>query len=161
MKAKQLLEEMADLESRIAVIYERFASRFHDASDLSDLWASMSREELHHADLLSRAAGDAADFAIDPSLASHIGELQAVVVRHEDEQAKLTGLQEALQATVELEEAESTHLHAQLEQIGDAARALVGNPAMQHRLRHVLEHALSEFGTAALQQRVARRFRDA
>jgi hypothetical protein len=157
MDAKQLLEDMADLESRIAVIYERFASEFRDASDVSDLWASMSREEVHHADLLSHAAGGTGHVAVDPVVVEHLGKLQAVVVRYEGEQAKIVHLQEALEATVELEEAEEDHLHAHLLQLGDAAKALVDRPDMQHRLRGVLEHAVKLFGAAALQERVARR----
>lgn len=157
MNAKHLLEDMADLESRIAVIYERFASQFRGASDVSDLWVSMSREEVQHADLLSHAAGSTRPAAVDPFLIEHVGKLQAVVVRYEGEQAKIVHLQDALEATVHLEEAEEDHLHAHLVQLGDAATALVDSPAMQHRLRGVLEHAVKLFGTHALQQRVAAR----
>ena len=157
MTARQLLEEMADLESRIAVIYERFAAQFRAAADVSDLWASMSREELHHADLLSRAAGHAGPDPVDLALVDAIGKLQAVVLRHEDEQARIVELQAALQVTADLEEAEDEHLHAHLSQLGTAASALAENPAMQHRLRGVLEYAIKVFGTPALQQRVARR----
>ena len=156
MDAQHWLEEMADLESRIAVIYERFASQFRDAADVSDLWASMSREEVHHADLLSRAAGASGHVAVDPSLVEHVGKLQAAVVRYEGDQAKIVELQDALRATMDLEEAEEDHLHAHLVQLGDAARALLDRPDMQHRLRGVLEHAVKVFGTPALQQRVAR-----
>lgn len=157
MNAKHLLEDMADLESRIAVIYERFASQFRDASDVSDLWVSMSREEVQHADLLSHAAGSTEPAAVDPFLIEHVGKLQAVVVRYEGEQAKIVHLQDALEATVHLEEAEEDHLHAHLVRLGDAATTLVNSPAMQHRLRGVLEHAVKLFGTRALQQRVAAR----
>jgi hypothetical protein len=161
MNAQQLLEEMADLESRIAVIYERFASEFRDASDVSDLWASMSREELQHADLLSRAAAGVHGVAVTPSLAEHVRRLQAVVVRYEGEQANIVQLQDALRATADLEEAEAEHLHGHLDRLGDAARALVENPAMRHRLRNVLDHAMELFGTPALRGRVAwRRFHD-
>ncbi len=156
MDAQHVLEEMADIESRIAVIYERFASQFRDAADVSDLWESMSREEVQHADLLSRAAGSSGHLTVDPSVVEHIGKLQAVVVRYEGEQAKITQLQEALAATVDLEEAEEDHLHAHLIELGEAARALVDCPEMQHRLRGVLEHALKLFGTPALQRRAAR-----
>lgn len=157
MDAKHLLEDMADLESRIAVIYERFASQFRDAADVGDLWVSMSREEVHHADLLSHAAGATPHVAVDPSVVEHVGKLQAVVVQYEGEQAKIVQLQEALEATVHLEEAEEDHLHAHLIQLGDTAKALVEEPTMQHRLRGVLEHAVRLFGTPALQQRVIRR----
>ena len=157
MDAKRLLEQMADLESRIAVIYERFAAQFHEAADVSDLWASMGREEVHHADLLSHAAGGSGHVTVDPALVEHVGKLQAAIVRHEGEQAKINQLQEALEATVDIEEAEEDHLHAHLVQLGDAAKALVDRPDMQHRLRGVLEHAVKLFGTPALQQRVAAR----
>jgi len=161
MNAQELLEDMADLESRIAVIYERFASEFRAASDVSDLWASMSREELQHADLLSRASAGAHGLAVNESLAEHVSRLQAVVVRYEGEQANIVTLQDALQATADLEEAEAEHLHAHLERLGDAGRALVDNPAMRHRLRNVLDHAMELFGTPALRERVAwRRFHD-
>jgi len=161
MNARQVLDEMADLESRIAVIYERFAAQFHDAGDVSDLWASMSREEVHHADLISRAAGGTERAIVDPSVVEHVGKLQSVVVRYEGEQAKIVQLQDALEATVNLEEAEEDHLHAHLIQLGAAAKALVDEPTMQHRLRGVLEHAVKLFGTAVLQQRVTqRRFHD-
>jgi len=157
MDAKHMLEEMGDLESRIAVIYERFASQFRDAADVSDLWASMSREEMHHADLLSRAAGGTGNVAVDPTVAAHVAKLQAVVVRYESEQVKILQLQDALEATVDLEEAEEDHLHAHLIQLGDAARALIDRPDMQHRLRGVMEHTVKLFGTSALQERLARR----
>jgi hypothetical protein len=161
MDAKRMLEDMADLESRIAMIYERFAAQFHDAADVSDLWASMSREEVHHADLLSHAAGVTGHAPVDPSLVEHVGKLQSVVVRYEGEQVKIVHLQDALEATINLEEAEEDHLHAHLIQLGDAARALVDDPTMQHRLRGVLEHAVKLFGTVALQQRMTqRRFHD-
>jgi len=156
MDAQHWLEEMADIESRIAVIYERFASQFRDAADVSDLWASMSREEVHHADLLSRAAGGSGHVAVDASLVEHVGKLQAAVVRYEGDQAKIVELQDALEATMDLEEAEEDHLHAHLVQLGDAAKALVDRPDMQHRLRGVLEHAVKLFGTPALQRRAAR-----
>lgn len=160
MDAQHWLEEMADIESRIAVIYERFASQFRDAADVSDLWASMSREEVHHADLLSRAAGGSGHVAVAPSLVEHVGKLQAAVVRYEGDQAKIVELQDALEATMDLEEAEEDHLHAHLVQLGDAAEALVDRPDMQHRLRGVLEHAVKLFGTPELQQRAARRRHD-
>jgi len=157
MDAQHVLEEMADLESRIAVIYERFASQFRDAADVSDLWASMSREEMHHADLLSRAAGGTGNMAVDPAVVGHVSKLQAAVVSYETEQIKIVHLQDALEATVNLEEAEEDHLHAHLIQLGGAAQALVDRPDMQHRLRGVLEHAVKLFGSSALQQRLAQR----
>jgi hypothetical protein len=160
MDAQHLLEEMADIESRIAVIYERFASQFRDAADVSDLWTSMSREEVHHADLLSRAAGGSGHVTVDPSLVEHVGKQHAAVVRYEGDQARIVHLQDALEATVDLEAAEEDHLHAHLVQLGDAAKALVDRPDMQHRLRGVLEHAVKLFGTPALQQRAARRRHD-
>jgi len=159
--AQQLLEQMADLESRIAVIYERFASEFRGAADVGDLWTSMSREELEHADLLSRAAAAAHGMAVAPSLAEHVRTLQTIVVRYEGEQANIITLQDALQTTADLEEAEGEHLHAQLDRLGAAGSALVDNPVMQHRLRKLLDHAMEVFGTPALRARVAwRRFRD-
>lgn len=157
MDAKQMLEDMADLESRIAVIYERFAAQFREAADVGDLWASMSREEMHHADLLSRAADGTHRMAVDPSVVEHVAKLQAVVVRYEGDQARINHLQDALEATLDLEEAEADHLHAHLIQLGAAANALVDSPSMQHQLRGVLEHAVKLFGTAALQQRLAAR----
>jgi rubrerythrin len=157
MDAQHTLEEMADLESRIAVIYERFASQFRAAADVSDLWASMSREEMHHADLLSRAAGSTGSMQVDQAVVAHVANLQAVVMRYESEQIKIVHLQDALEATVHLEEAEEAHLHAHLVQLGDAARALIDRPDMQHRLRGVLEHAVKLFGTSALQERLTRR----
>jgi rubrerythrin len=157
MDAQHILEDMADLESRIAVIYERFASQFRDAADVSDLWASMSREEMHHADLLSRAASSTGSMAVDSAVVAHVAKLQAVVVRYESEQIKIVQLQDALEATVDLEEAEEDHLHAHLIQLGDAAHGLIDRPDMQHRLRGVLEHTVRVFGTSALQQRLTRR----
>jgi truncated hemoglobin YjbI len=157
MNAKQVLEEMADLESRIAVIYERFAAQFREAADVGDLWVSMSREEVHHADLLSRAAGGTEQMTVNPSVVEHVHKLQSVVVGYEGTQATIVHLQEALAATVDLEEAEADHLHAHLIQLGAAANTLVDSPAMQHHLRGVLEHAVKLFGTPALQQRVAAR----
>ncbi len=157
MNAKQVLEDMGDLESRIAVIYERFAAQFRDAADVGDLWNSMSREEVHHADLLSRAAGGTEQVPVEPSVVDHLRKLQSVVVRYEGQQGTIVHLQDALAATVDLEEAEADHLHAHLVQLGDAANALVDLPAMQHHLRGVLEHAVRLFGTPDLQQRIAAR----
>ena len=160
MHAKQVLEEMGDLESRIAVIYERFAAQFHDAADVGDLWVSMSREEMHHADLLSRAAAGTEHMGVNPEVLEHVAKLQAVIGRYEGEQAKILHLQDALEATVDIEEAEADHLHAHLIQLGAAANALVDSPMMQHRLRGVLEHTVKLFGTPALQQRLAARRHD-
>jgi hypothetical protein len=154
MNAKQMLEDMADIESRIAVIYERFAAQFREAADVGDLWVSMSREELHHADLLSHAAGDTQQMSVDPAVVEHVRTLQSVVVSYEGKQATILHLQDALAATVDLEEAEADHLHAHLIQLGAAANALVDSPAMQHHLRGVLEHAVKLFGTPALQRRL-------
>jgi hypothetical protein len=161
MDAKQLLEQMADLEARIAVIYERFASQFRGAGDVGDLWVSMGREELHHADLLSRAAGSVGEAAVDPSVVEHLGKLQELVTHWEGRQAELAHLQDALRVTADLEEAEAEHLHAMLHTLPTPIRSLADSPAMQHRSRGVLEHAIELFGTPALQERWAwRRFRD-
>ena len=78
-------------------------------------------------------------------------------MRYESEQIKIVQLQDALEATVDLEEAEEDHLHAHLIQLGSAAHALIDRPDMQHRLRGVLEHAVKLFGTPALQQRLIQR----
>jgi hypothetical protein len=159
MDTKQLLESMADLEARIAVIYERFVSRFHDVPDVKGLWESMSGEEMHHADLLSLAAGSAGDLTADARAVDHLGKLQDVVTRCEAEQARVVHLQDALRVTADLEEAEAEYLHATLDALGAAARPLVNNRAMEHRSRGLLEHTIRIFGTPALQQRLAwRRF---
>jgi hypothetical protein len=161
MDAKQLLEQMADLEARLAVIYERFATQFHGAADVGDLWVSMGREELHHADLLSRAAGSAGATVVDASVVEHLGKLRELVTHWEDRQVELAQLQDALRVTADLEEAEAEHLHSTLHTLPNPARSLADSPAMQHRSRGVLEHAIDQFGTPALQQRWAwRRFRD-
>lgn len=159
MNAKQLLEEMASLESRIATIYERFATRFQHAGDVGDLWASMGHEELRHADLLSRAAGRAGEVAVPAETREHVARLERMVTRYEQEQPGIERLQEALRATADLEEAEG-ELHIALRELGDAARALASDPAMQHQLRGLLDRAIELYGTAELQQRVAwERFR--
>jgi hypothetical protein len=161
MDTKQLLDDIADLESRIAVIYERFVARFKDVPDVSLLWQSMSREEVHHADLLSLAAGAGAGLSVDPVAVNHVGRLQAVVTECEAAQREPVRLQDALRATADLEEAEAEHLPAALKTLGDAARSLVGNAAMEHQSRRLLEHAIRRFGTPALQQRLAwHRFHD-
>ena len=160
MTSKRLLEIMADLESRIAVIYERFAAEFRGVADVSDLWDSMSREELHHADLLSRAAGAAGNVAPDAAMTGHVHALEQVVTQFEGDQRPIVSLQEALRLTADLEEAEAAHLHAALS-TDERLRPLADDSAMQHRLRGVLEHAIRLFGTPALQQRLAwRRFHD-
>jgi hypothetical protein len=161
MNAQQLLENMADLESRIAVIYERFVARFHDVPDVRALWESMSREELRHAELLSLAADAARSLIADPMAVDHLARLRAVVEQDEAEQSEVVHLQEALRVTADLEEAEAEHLHATLNALGDVARSLVNNPTMEHRSRRLLEYAVQLFGTPALQERVAwRRFHD-
>lgn len=161
MDAKQLLENMAEFESRIGMIYERFATEFREVADVGDLWASMGREELHHADLLAQAAAAGAGVPVTDALVDHLGALEAVVVQHERALAQSIQLQAALQATADLEEAEAAHLHTALEAAGKWAQALAGDPRMQHRMRGVLEHAIRLFGTPALQERLAwRRFRD-
>jgi hypothetical protein len=161
MDAKQLLEQMAEIEARLAVIYERFATQFRDAADVGDLWASMGREELHHADLLSRAAGSVVGTVVEPSVVEHLGKLHELVIHWESRQAQLTQLQDALRVTADLEEAEAEHLHSTLHTLPNPIRSLADSPAMQHRLRGVLEHAIESFGTPTLQQRWAwRRFRD-
>ncbi len=159
MNAKQMLEEMASLESRIATIYERFSTRFHDAAHVGDLWASMGREELHHADLLSRLAGRADDVPAPPESRERIARLEQVVTRYEQDQSAVEQLQDALRATADLEEAEG-ELHTALHELGPAARSLATDPAMEHRLRGLLDHAIELYGTAELQQRLAwNRFR--
>jgi hypothetical protein len=161
MNAKQLLETMADLEARIAKIYERFATEFHEVADVGDLWMSMGREEVHHAERLSLAAGTAPAATLPPALLEHIGKLEAAVVEAEREVARTVGLQEALRLTADLEEAEAEHLHAPMGSLGEWVRRVVDDPAMQHRQRPLLEHAIRLFGTPEVQQRLAwRRFHD-
>ncbi len=161
MNAKQMLETMADLEARIAKIYERFATEFREVTDVGDLWISMAREELHHANHLSLAAGRAPLTAVATTVHDHIGKLEAVVVQTERDVAHRVGLQEALRLTADLEDAEVEHLHAMLNALGDWARPIVDDPTMQHRQRHLLEHAVRLFGTPEVQRRLAwQRFRD-
>ena len=161
MNAEQLVEKMADVEARIAVIYERFVTQFRAALYVSDLWDNMSREELHHADLLSRTANAAGTIAADPALEEHIRKLEAVVLQYEGEQEKIVHLQDALEATAHLEEAENEHLHAALSGLGAATRALAADPALQHRTRRLLDHAIQLYGTPALRERLAwHRFHD-
>jgi hypothetical protein len=159
MDAKQLLERMADLEARIAVIYGRFVSRFRDVPDVRGLWESMSAEEIHHAELLSLAAGSTSDLTADTSAVDHLARLEDIVGRCEAEQAEVVHLQDALRVTADLEEAEAEHLHAMLSELGAGAAALMNNRTMEHRSRGLLEHTIRIFGTQALQQRLAwRRF---
>ncbi|HVN86504.1 MAG TPA: hypothetical protein VMW17_16845 [Candidatus Binatia bacterium] len=159
MNAKQLLESMAEIESRIAVIYERFVVRFHDVPDVTTLWESMSREELHHAELLSLAAGAATGAPVDAAAVRHVETLQTFVTQQEAAQPGVAHLQDALRVTADLEEAEAEHLHATLEHLGGAASGLLTNPAMAHRSRDTVEHVIRVFGGPALQERLAwRRF---
>lgn len=160
MTVKQLLERMADIESRIAVIYERFVVRFHDVPDVGTLWESMSREELHHAERLSLAADAADGAAVDATAIQHVETLQLLVAQQEAAQTAVAHLQDALRVTADLEEAEAQHLHATLEHLGGAAGELAADPAMAHRSRGLIEHVIRLFGGPALQQRLAwRRFR--
>jgi hypothetical protein len=154
MNAKQCLEEMAELESRIAVIYERFATEFRNVADVDDLWDSMSREELQHADLLSRAASTANDLAVAPTAVAHLHALRTVLMQYAERQTTIVHLQDALRVTAEIEEAEVQHLHAVIPGLGPSAAALSDDPAMQHRLRPLLEHAIQLFGTPALRERL-------
>jgi len=155
MNTKQLLERMADVESHIAVIYERFVARFHDVPDVRTLWESMSREEVHHAELLSLAAAGVSSAVVDPAAIEHVTTLQSLVAQQEADQPSVAHLQDALRVTAELEEAEAEHLHATLNQLGDVARALVNDPAMAHRSHALVEHVLKLFGGPALQRRRA------
>jgi hypothetical protein len=83
------------------------------------------------------------------------------VVEAEREVARTVGLQEALRLTADLEEAEAEHLHAPMGSLGEWVRRVVDDPAMQHRQRPLLEHAIRLFGTPEVQQRLAwRRFHD-
>src|SRR3972149_5858737 len=98
MDAKRFLETMAEIEARIAAIYERFAAEFHDVSDVGDLWVSMGREELRHAEHLSCAAGAAPESAVPATVAAHVAKLEAVVGQQERELARAVSLQEGLRA---------------------------------------------------------------
>ena len=160
MNAKQLLERMADIEARIAKIYERFATEFRDVLDIGDLWVSMGREELRHAEHLSLAMTAAPDTAVAPEVAAHVGQLEAVLGTCEREVAHTVQLQEALRVTVDLEAAETDHLHTVLGTIGDWAKTLAAAPELQHHHRHVLEHAIDLFATPGVRQRMRwQRFR--
>ena len=159
MTAAELLEQFADLESRIAVIYERFSTEFRDTASVGDLWASMGREELHHADRLSRTAGDLANVALGRALVDHLAALQTFVLECERQVSRPIALQEALRITAQLESAEAQHLHDALA-AEVWAKALMDDPAMQHRGRALLEHAIRLFGTPQLQPLLSRRFRD-
>ena len=159
MTAKQLLECMADIESRIAVMYGRFVVHFHDVPDVGALWETMSREELHHAELLSLAADVVDGAAVDATAIEHVETLQLLVAQQEAAQPAVVHLQDALRVTADLEEAEAQHLHATLFHLGGAARELAAHPAMAHRSRDLVEHVIRLFGGPALQQRLAwRRF---
>lgn len=161
MNAKQLLEVMADLEARIAKIYDRFATEFREVSDVGDLWVSMGREELHHAEHLSLAAGSAPPVLVPTAVEKHVTHLESAVGQRERELARTVQLQEALQATADLEEAEAEHLHGALTMLGEWAGKLAQDPVMQHRQRGLLEHAIELFGTPEVRARVAwRRFQD-
>jgi hypothetical protein len=161
MTAKELLEIMAEFEARIAQIYERFATEFREVCDVGDLWVSMGREELHHAEQLSLAAGTAPATPVPAEMADHLASLEAAVVQYEQEVAHVVQLQDALRVTADLEEAEAEHVHAALPALGDWARKLAQDPAMQHRQRGLLEHAIRLFGTPAVQARLAwRRFQE-
>lgn len=154
MTSKQLLETFAELESRIAMLYERFAAEFREVADVGDLWASMGREELHHADVLAHAASTAEGLP-DAALLDHLRQLEAVVARYERDLARIVRLQDALRATADLEDAEADHVHAALQTSATPLRSLAEDPRMQHRLHRVLEHAIQLFGTPALQHDVA------
>ena len=161
MNAAQLLEVMSDVEARIAQIYERFATEFHDVADIGDLWVSMGREELHHAERLSLVIAQAPSVVAPAPAEEHLRQLQAMLDACEREVAQPVRLQEALRVTVDLEAAEAAHLHAVLGTLGAWAAQLAEAPDMQHRQRHLLEHAVGLFGTPAVQQRLAwQRFRD-
>lgn len=159
MTLKQLLESMADLEARIAVIYERFATEFRGVADVSDLWDSMSREEVQHAELLTRTAATASDAAATAHMLGEITKLQQVLIAYEREQRRIVTLQGALRLTADLEDAEATYLHGALSADPSVA-ALATDPALQHRLHRVLEHAIDLFGTPALKERLAQHSSD-
>ncbi len=161
MNLKELLEAMSELEARIAVIYEHFATTFRDAADVGDLWVSMSREELQHAELLSHEAGTVGDMVVRPEWNEAVQKLQGIVAQCEREQQRIGTLQGALGMTADLEDAEAEHLHGVLSRLGGSPGAWADNPAMQHQLRGLLEHAVRVFGTPALQSRLTwRRFAD-
>ena len=154
MTTAELLDKMADLESRIALIYERFVTQFRQALAVGDLWQSMGREELHHADLLSRLQRDPSR-TVDRDLETHVRQLEAVVSRYEAEQAQIATLPQALMATADIEEAEAQHLHNVLAELGDVGRHLAADPELQHHSRGLLEYAIELYGDAALRQRLA------
>lgn len=159
MTLKQVLEAMADAESRIAVMYERFATEFRGVSDVSDLWDSLRREELHHAELLTAAAAAATDRPAGALMLERLHALQDRLVRYERAQQHVVSLQQALEFTADVEEAEAEYVHGVLNAAADvrdaSIRALTQDPAMGHRLHHLLEHAIELFGTPALRQRLA------
>jgi len=127
MTPAQLLDKMSDLESRIALIYERFVTLFREAVSVGDLWQSMGREELHHADLLARLARGTDVTLEDGRLEEHVRKLAAVVSRCENEQAPVISLPQALAMTADLEEAE-----AEPEQDGGARDVTLGVRGDQH-----------------------------
>lgn len=160
-RVQQLVETMADVEARIAKIYERFATEFRDVADVGDLWMSMGSEELRHAGQLSTAASQAPDTSVPEEVTDHLAALETIVLQYEQRLARPIHLQEALQATVALEEAEAIHLHASLDTLGEWGQTLARAPAMQHTKRGLLEHAIRLYGTPALQNRLVwHRFQD-
>jgi hypothetical protein len=161
MTAKQLLETMADLEARIAKIYERFATAFHDVSGAGDLWVSMDDEESHHAARLSLAASTAPPRVAETDVVDHVHRLESIVERSEIQAAHAMHLPDALNLTADIEDAEAEHLHGLLTSLGEWANSLAQDSVMQHRQRAALEHTIQLFGTPAVRRRLAwERFRD-
>ncbi len=159
MTLRELLEALADAEARIAVMYERFATEFRGVSDVSDLWDSLRREEIHHAEVLTNAAAKVPDRPAGPEMLERLRALQERLVQYERSQQHVVSLQEALEFTADVEEAEAEYVHGALSSTTDTngatLSALIQEPTLGHRLHHLLEHALELFGTPALRQRLA------
>ncbi len=159
MTLKELLEALADAEARIAVMYERLATEFRGVSDVSDLWDSLRREELRHAELLTAAAANVGEQTAATPLLERLRALQERLVQYERSQQHVVSLQQALEFTADVEEAEAEYVHGALRVAANAGdpglRALAQEPMMGHHLHHLLDHAIELFGTPALRQRLA------
>ncbi len=158
MTLKELLEALADAEARIAVMYERFATEFRGVSDVSDLWDSLRREELRHAELLTEAAAVVSDRPAGALLLERLRTLQEQLLQYERGQRHVVSLQQALEFTADVEEAEAEYVHGALStavDTGEVGLRALAEPGMGHHLHHLLEHALDLFGTPALRKRLA------
>jgi hypothetical protein len=106
----EILQQCADLQKRIAIVYRRLATQADAGHGAARLWHELALEEETHADILTRElqSFDEADDsgAFLPEYADRLARLERTLRDIEDRAARARSLDDALATAVAIEQSE-------------------------------------------------------